>query len=183
MGGADPIGKRDDLVKALFDIHTQEDKVNARKAEFKSMGLQALKELCANNGLKTASIGEMVTALLAQDAKVREDIRLYDAKFADMLAEKKEELNGKSNNELKELCASKGLKVGIAKEERLERLLEDANKDGEIDQLVARAMRKTRREVLLTTEKKELVQMCETLDADPLAKELMIERILEHERE
>merc|ERR1712216_912647 len=92
-------------------------------------------------------------------------------------------LNGNTNSELKELCASKGLKLGVTKEERMERLLEDANKDGEIDQLVARAMRKVRREALLATDKKELVQMCEKMEADPLAKEVMIERILEHEKE
>merc|ERR1711959_607334 len=156
---------------------------NAKKAEFKSMGVQAVKELCAHKGLKTGAMDSMIKELLAHEAKVKEEIRTYDAKFAEILAEKKEELNGNTAGELKELCASKGLKLGVNKEERLERLLEDANKDGEIDQLVARAMRKVRREALLATDKKELVQMCEKLDADPLAKEVMIERILEHEKE
>merc|ERR1711907_806976 len=128
------------------------------------------KEVCLSKGLKTGSMNEMITALLAHEAKVKEEIRTYDAKFAEILAEKKEELNGKTNSELKELCASKGLKLGITKEERLERLLEDANKDGEIDQLVARAMRKVRKEALSAIDKKELVQMCEKIDADPLAK-------------
>merc|ERR1719247_111942 len=181
--GAEPTGKKDEMVKALFDIRIQEEKVNARKAEFKSMGAQAVKELCANKGLKTGAMDNMIKELLAHEAKVKEEIRTYDAKFAEILAERKEELNGKSAGELKELCANKGFKLGGSKEERLERLLEDANKDGEIDQLVARAMRKVRKEALLATDKTELVQMCEKLDADPLAKEVMIERILEHEKE
>merc|ERR1712224_323688 len=181
--GVEPAGKKDEMVKALLDIRIQEEKVNAKKAEFKSMGVQTVKELCVNKGLKTGAMDGMIKELLAHEAKVKEEIRTYDAKFAEILAEKKEELNGNTAGELKELCASKGLKLGVTKEERLERLLEDANKDGEIDQLVARAMRKVRRETLLAIDKKELVQMCEKIDADPLAKEVMIERILEHEKE
>merc|ERR1712146_803417 len=82
--GVEPAGKKDEMVKALLDIRVQEEKVNAKKAEFKSMGVQTVKELCANKGLKTGAMDSMIKELLAHEAKVKEDIRTYDAKFAEI---------------------------------------------------------------------------------------------------
>jgi hypothetical protein len=181
--GAEATGKKEDMVKALCEIRAQEDKVSARKAEIKAMGTQAVKEICVGKGLKTGAMNEMITTLLAYEAKVQEEIRAYDAKFAEVLAEWKQELKGKTAGELKELCASRGLKLGTSAEERLGRLAEGANQDGEIDRRLAQAMRKARMGVLLATDKKELVHMCESVEADPLVKEVMVERILDHETE
>lgn len=65
----------------------------------------------------------------------------------------------------------------------MDRLLQEAKDEGEIDTLVARMTRKARKEALLATDKDELVHMCDELDVDPLAKEVMIERLLNYESE
>merc|ERR1712224_30910 len=97
---------------------------------------------------------------MGYEAKMREEIRIFDTKVSEIMTQRKEELNTKTNGELKELCAAKNLKLGVSKEERLDRLLQEAKKDGELDTLAARMLRKARKEAFLATDKDELVKMC-----------------------
>mmetsp|Transcript_107816 Transcript_107816/g.337611 ORF Transcript_107816/g.337611 Transcript_107816/m.337611 type:complete len:286 (-) Transcript_107816:202-1059(-) len=181
--GAEPTGKKEEMVEALFELYVQEDVVAARKAELQSLSAQELKELLTSKGLETGSKGEMVETVLSYEAKLQEELQAWNAKAAEVIAQRKEEFDAKTNVELKELCASKGLKLGNAREERVERLVEDLQQSGEIDAAVTRAARKTRREALNTLGKEDLVELCAKLGIDPLVKEVLVERILSYEAE
>lgn len=61
-------------------------------------------------------------------------------------------------------------------------MLEAAKEDGEFDEGVALMIRETRRGELLAWDKPSLLKLCEQTGADPLVKEIMVERILSHEQ-
>lgn len=83
--------------------------------------------------------------------------------------------------ELKELCAEKGLALGVTKEDRIKRLVEAAQKDGELDKVVAEMNRVARTKALFDMSKIDLVKLCKSLDIDVLVKEVMVEQILARE--
>merc|ERR1719163_586117 len=95
-------GKKDDMVEALFLLVVQEDAVKARKAELTSMSQQDLKDLLLRNGLESGSKEQMIKTLLAHEAKVREDLKAYEAKVGEVAAQKKEELDKQTNAALKD---------------------------------------------------------------------------------
>lgn len=180
--GVEAAGKKDDMVEALLAAHTQEEKVAARRSDLKALSVQELKDLVSGKGLETGSKNDMVERLLQHEAKLRDELRAFEARTEEVLATKKEELEGKTGNELKDLCVSRGLKLGTAKEERVERLLEDFRQGG-AEAAVAATLRKARRAALGAMEKDELVQLCDKLGVDPLMKEVMVERLHAHECE
>merc|ERR1719440_2254519 len=98
----------------------------------------------------------MIQALFAQEAKARTELEAHHARAAEVEAKKKEELQAHSAAELKEMCAAKGLRLGIAKDDRIATLIETARADGEVDKLVASAVRDARREELLGMDKAAL---------------------------
>merc|ERR1712151_412431 len=107
------------MVEALFAIMLQEDAADARKSELKSMAPQELKVLIASKGIEAGgSKDTMIAAVLAHESKQQERLQIFEHKVDEILAKKKEELESKSNAELKEQCANKGLAVGGGKEER-----------------------------------------------------------------
>merc|ERR1711937_299660 len=84
---------------------------------------------------------------------------------------------------LKELCESKGVKVGASKEERIERYIEAVRQGGEADAAAAVLNRDKRSVELFALDEKSLVGLCEEASVDPLVKEIMVERLLAHEAE
>merc|ERR1719221_493509 len=148
-----------------------------------SLPLDELKKLVTARNLATGPKGKMVDAFLAHEAKVAEECRAYEVKIEEALVKKKEELETKTATELKEACASKGLKVGVGKADRVEILLQDARHKGEVDQVPEKMNFAARREELLSAEKAALRQLCEETGCDPCVKEVMVERILSHESE
>merc|ERR1711865_1204557 len=88
---------------------------------------------------------------------------------------------GKSGSELKDLCVDKGLKGGTSKDDRVQVLLEDAKKSGEMDKVVASMAQDARRAVLLAMDTLSLEKLCEKMKADPFVKDIMVERIIDHE--
>merc|ERR1719178_28680 len=125
----------------------------------------------------------MVEAMLAYEAKRRKELRTFEEKVAEVVAQKKEQLDKKALNTLKEMCASKGLPVGGGKEERIERLVDEAKKDGDVDKLVSKNLRNKRKEELMSMDKPAVVQLCEKLGVDPIVKDILVERIMMHESE
>merc|ERR1712072_1148851 len=176
-------GKKEDMVEALFIASVQEDAANARQAELKSKSQQELKELLSRQGLETGAKEHMIKTLLAHEAKCREDMKTFDVKVMEVAAQKKEELEGKTNTALKDMCVAKGLPVGGGKEERIERIVEEAQKDGDLDKIVCRNLRNKRKEELMSMEKPAVVQLCEKTGVDPLLKDIMVERIMMCENE
>merc|ERR1712187_450138 len=98
------------------------------KKDLMSMSLDELKSLLSSRKLETGKKGDMVERFLAHEAKVLEEARAFEAKAEEVVAKKKEEFETKTASELKELCASKGLKLGNGKTDRTETLLEDFRK-------------------------------------------------------
>jgi len=181
--GLDATGKKDDMVEALFQAGVQEAALAARKANLKSMPIEDLKKLAFSKGLEVSKQKEMVEALLSHEAKQHKDFEEYQAKVADVLKIMHEELETKTATELKDLCAEKGLKLGLAKPDRIQTLLLDAKGNGEVDTRLSALHRQQRKDALLAMDKPTLKSLCDKLMADAFVKTVMIERLLEREME
>merc|ERR1712070_811902 len=144
---------------------------------------QELKDLLTRNGLETGGKDQMITTLLAHEAKCREDLKAFEMKVDEVAEQKKDELDEKTNAALKEMCAKKGLALGGDKEERIERLVEEQKKDGDLDKVVSSTLRSKRKEELMSMDKPAVVKLCEAAGVDPLVKDIMVERIMMHESE
>merc|ERR1711971_739448 len=100
--------------------------MGTRKNELKAKSQQELKEDMSRNGLETGTKEAMVKALLAYEAKQREELKAFDAKVNEIAEKRKQELEGKTNTVLKEMCAAKGLALGGDKDDKIERIVEEA---------------------------------------------------------
>lgn len=176
-------GKKEDMVEALFVAVVQEDAVAARQTELRAKPQPELKELTSRYGLEAGSKEAMVKSLLAHEAKLRGDLQSFDAKVEEVAEQKRQELEGKTNAALKEMCASRGLALGGDKEEKIERLVDELQKERELDQVVSRNLRNKRKEELMAMDKPAIVKLCEQTGVDPAVKDIMVERILTHESE
>jgi len=182
--GQEPNGKKDELVDALFAIGVQEDAVAARKTKLKSLSIEELKQRATSKGLQQSNKKDaMVDALLAHEAKIREEANAWEFKIGDVLEKKRAELEEKTAVELKELCASKSLKLGVGKQERVETLLEAVQTSGEVDTIISGMAKEARRDELLAMDKDAVLKIGEETGVDLLVKEVMVERILIHEDE
>merc|ERR1711896_97663 len=88
-----------------------------------------------------------------------------------------------TNTALKEMCSSKGLALGGDKDEKIERLIEEILKEGDLDQVVSRNLRDKRKDELMGMEKSAVVKLCEQTGVDPFVKDIMVERLLNHQSE
>merc|ERR1712151_281006 len=182
--GMVPNGKREDMMQALLAVRAEEEAVAKRKSELKALSAQELKDILQAQGLTASGKAEMVEAILAQEAKVRQSLRSYDEKVEKILAEKREQLEAMSNQELKELCAAEDLKLGTTREDRVERLLEHLSRQGgEVDVAISSEVRATRKSALRAMSTPELLKLCDKTGADPLVKELMVEKLVWRESE
>merc|ERR1712176_445041 len=84
---------------------------------------------------------------------------------------------------LKEMCAAKGLALGGDKDDKIERIVEELQKDGDLDKLVSKELRNKRKEELMSMEKPAVVKLCEQFGVEPVVKEIMVERIMMHKNE
>merc|ERR1712232_6543 len=176
--------KRAELVEAVLAMRAQEEIVTAKRNKLRALPIEDLKQRVVNRGLQPGKNKEaMIDSLFAHEAKLREDAAAYAVKAEEALDKKKAELEEKTASELKELCASKDLKLGLAKQDRIETLLEDIRTNGEVDKIIAAVAKEARSNALLAMETSAVLEVCESLKADPLVKEAMIERVLCHEEE
>lgn len=97
--------------------------------------------------------------------------------------QKQKELAAKSNATLKDLCVAKDLPAKGEKDERVERLIEEAKKDREFDKSVSMSSRNKRKEELMVQDKTMVLKLCEATGVDPFVKDVMIERIMSYESE
>jgi len=180
--GSDVDGNKNELVQALYAIYLEEEAVNERKSELKAMALADLKSLASEKAIECGhSKDKIVHGILEHESKCREELKAFDAKASVFLSQKKEELEWKTNTELKDMCFDNNLAVGGGKEDRIARLLEQAQT--EICRKVSALMMDQRKEELLKMERKDVVALCEELGADLYVKEIMIERVLAFEEE
>merc|ERR1719453_1894040 len=171
------------MVDALFLAAVQEEAAVARQAELRAKSLPDLKELVVRTGLELGSKDQMVKALLAHEEKTRQNLKAFEAKVGEAAEVKKQQLETKSASALKDLCASQGLAVGGGKDERIERLVEEAQRVGELDKVVCQNIRNKRKEELMAMDKQAVVQLCQKTGVEPVVKEIVVERILAHESE
>jgi len=181
--GLEASGKKDDMVEALFVAVVQDDRAAARQTELKAKSQQDLKQLASQYGLEGGSKEAMVKMILAHEAKLRADLRAFEAKVGEAAEQKKKELGTKTNGALKEMCSAKGLALGGDKEEKIERIVEEIQKEGDLDAVVSRTLRSKRKEELMSMEKPAVVKLCEQAGVDPTVKDVMVERIVAHESE
>merc|ERR1719401_490887 len=181
--GLDATGKRDDLVETLFAANVREEALAARKSDLKRMTPHDLKVLLTSYGLEAASKEKMVEAIIAQEAKREQELKLFDAKIDEVVEKRKEALLRKSNSVLKDLCQKSGLAVGGGKEDRVERLVEEVRNDSSVEKEVSAMIRGTRKEELMKLEKEEVETVCVRMEVDPYLKEVMVERIVTYETE
>merc|ERR1719161_1782372 len=125
----------------------------------------------------------MIDALFAHEVQVRKELEAFESRAVEVEAKKKEELQARSATELKETCAKKNLKLGVGKDDRIATLIEAARADGEVDKLVAGAVRDARKEELLAMDKAALKGLCDQAGVDAIVKDVVVERLLGHESE
>jgi len=153
-----------------------------RKKELKSMDAAALKSLVLSKNLDASNKTANVEAVLAAEAQERQTAaqNLKDAK--DVVVKLMADLAAKGNPELKDLCQSKGLKVGGSKDEKVERLFQNAKEAGDVDRAIVDMENKKRMGELAVMDKASLYGLCNKMGVDALNKEVMIDRIVAHER-
>merc|ERR1740121_1477794 len=131
----------------------------------------------------------MIERLLDFEAKARETARVLEAKekeAARVHAEKvksvvkkmRDELNAKGNDELKDMCRSRTLALGGSKVDKVARLLEVAEKAGEVQKVLDQMAVDERRAELLAMSKDVVLELCQRGGVDPLVKEVMVERLI-----
>jgi len=181
--GASTSGAKGELVEALLSFLVEEETLAKRKDDLMALGKERLKELVVAKGLAPSGMNKNVEVLLQHEAKCAEELREYKAQVMEQLSAKKEALEAKTGQQLQELCTSKGLSVGTSKEDRVQRLLRDANENGEVDQAIRLAKRAARRRDLEAMDKAALRQVSTELEVDPHVKSVIVERLMHHEAE
>merc|ERR1712151_818708 len=106
------------------------------KAQLESLDLDELKKLAMTKGLPIGKKDMIVESLIAHDTRMQDAAQMHEIKVQEVLAQKKDELEEKTNNELKYLCISKGLPQGVTRDSRIQRLLEDIRSNGEVDKVI-----------------------------------------------
>jgi hypothetical protein len=155
--------------------------VAARRKELALMSKNTLQELVESKELEKGKKDDMIEALLAYEAKVRDDQRCRDGQAKQVVVKKREELGGRNNGELKALCGKLGLKFSGSKKDRVTRILTKWKDDGGVEEALTILSRKARRNQLAAMDKKSLFQLCDKRRIDALVKEVMVERILSWE--
>jgi hypothetical protein len=165
------------------------------KGEFLSKQLAELKDACWNKSLLVGGSKEdlakrlveaskeelrisMIEDIVRQEAGDREAARLKEAKVREVMAKMKKEKSTLSVQELKDALLQKALKTGGAKTEMINRLVARAREEGEVDRAVVCLEREAKREELLSMNKDALIELCAKSGVDPVAKEIMVDRLL-----
>jgi len=168
------------------------------KEGFASKQMPELKALCEKNDLRTGGTkaelierlvdkekdvlkSDMVKSFLAFEAKARADARAHEAKVREISNKIKKDLGMKTNQELKDLCVTKGLKTGVSKKERVDRLADHAREHGEVEKVLAAEARDARQKELLAMDDQALMNLCTARGVNPLVKAIMVDRLLLNE--
>merc|ERR1711957_862884 len=168
-------------VSKISPLVTEEMIMQTRTKELKTFKAADLKELALSKGLEKGSKEALVASLLAFEAKGREAAQAVEVKSQNLVKQMKLDLETKGNDELKELCRTKGLALGGSKPDKVDRLLDVAKKEGQVDKALERLALEERRAELSALDKQTLLAACKKAGVDPLLKELMVERLVQHE--
>merc|ERR1712203_39548 len=108
----------------------------------------------------------------------REAARVHAEKVKGVVKKMRDELNAKGSDDLKEMCRSKTLALGGSKVDKIARLLEAAEKAGEVQKVLDQMAVDERRAELLAMNKETVLELCQKAGVDPLVKEVMVERLI-----
>lgn len=169
-------------MRAAFNLAKEDEAVDERKSELKAMGAKELKQLLATHGLDASGkVPDMVNAIMKYEQRVQEEMRAYEAKVKEMTEQKKGEFERMSLGDLKQLLVAKGLKAGVSKTDRAQRLADEAQKDGSIAKKVSQMTRAERKEQLLKMDKSAVLDLCHEFEIDPVMKDIIVQRIMSYE--
>jgi len=176
-------GGKEALVEALLEVWAREEAVKARRQQLTKIPVEELKELLLSSGLDAGKKRreDLVAAMLEHEAQAARAQQALELARKEALEARAQELGGKSQAELRDLCTAKELTVGGAKDALVGRLVECARQDGEIDRAAAKIVRAARARELRGLDKARLVELCEDAAVDPCVREVMVERIMAHE--
>lgn len=160
----------------------EEETTAARRKELKTTPADDLKQLLGDQGLEIGNKADMVERLVSHEAACRDAARALQAKTRKVLVDKKDALEAMPMQELRDVCSEEGIKGGqLSKQARVEALLKLWLEDDGVNKALAQMERDAREAVLVAMDKQELKKFCETLDIDPLVKEVMVDRIVKCE--
>merc|ERR1740121_2652728 len=108
----------------------EKELVAARQKELNAMYVADLRELVLSKNLEKGDKVSMIERLLGLEAKAREEARAQEEKVKEVVAKMRTDLSAKGNDDLKELCRSKGLALGGSKTDKVDRLLDAAKANG-----------------------------------------------------
>merc|ERR1712039_275148 len=121
---------------------------------------------------------EMVKALVSFEAKARADALANELKVREIVKQMRKDIGSKTNQELKDICVSKGLKPGASKKDRVERIVSRAREDGEVEKVLAAKARDERHDALHALDENALLELCHKRGVNPLVKAIMVDRLL-----
>merc|ERR1711920_197966 len=105
-------------------------------------------------------------------------VRAQEEKVKGVVEKMRADLVAKSNDDVKEMCRAKALALGGSKTDKIDRILELAKTNGEVQKVLDKIALDARRAELLQMEKDGLFDLCHKVGVDPLVKEVMVERIV-----
>jgi len=152
-----------------------------RRKELKAMKLVQIKGMVVRKGLDVGSKEKMVESIIVGEAKSRANICKHKANVRDVVGKKREEFNGKSNKQLKDLLQAYAMQTAGTKPALVDRLLATWKEQGEVEKVLAGMAFKALKVELNAMDKVALFEMCRKKGVDALSKEVLVERLLVHE--
>merc|ERR1719510_2118003 len=141
-----------------------------------------LRDLLTSRGLETGKKEDMVEALAAHEAALRERERAHQASIREVVVKKKEELEALPLPELRDLCTAAGTKGILTKQARVELLMKQWQEDDGVDKALEKKARDAREQQLFSMDKAALRELCAKRGVDPFVQEVIVDRIVRHEK-
>merc|ERR1712050_643530 len=104
-----------------------------------------------------------MAAVLAHEAQIVNELKHYKLKIVEGSKIKEEALSTKTGAQLKDMCAAKNVAVGGSNDDKIKRLVEVAQLDGEIDELIFKTTRDARITELYGADKNDLVKLANNM--------------------
>lgn len=173
--------KKPNTAKEETQKLNERESTTQRRKELNAMKLPRIKDMVCRKGLGLGSKDKMVESIIAAESQSRENVRKHKSNANVVLIQKREELGGKSNKELKELLKAYALQTSGKKPEFVERLLATWQEQGEIEKAMVGIAFRARKAELGAMDKDALFELCRKKGVDALSKDVLLDRLLVHE--
>lgn len=173
--------KKPNTAKKESQNLNEQDLTTQRRKELNTMTLPRIKDMVSRKGLGLGKKDKMVESIIAAESQSRENICKHKSNANVVLIQKREELAGKSNKDLKELLKAYALQTSGKKPEFVERLLATWQEQGEIEKAMVGIAFRARKAELASMDKDALFELCRKKGVDALSKDVLLDRLLVHE--